>query len=259
MAVSIPASAVRQPNDVDTLDDSNNKRFSLRFKGPYADLRTASGGFAQGDKYDGKILKNWQLERVAGNLGVLTLGMAPDDTGGSEEEPTQDPIKVTWSVKSVRNDKSILAYCGGSPEGTPYRPHIELWMKETDPDAIEADQYTDPDGAKHNLTNADKLVTAKLKKGIESVIRFYPLVTRKETYSTDPTDSFAKLGYIDPLPAGAPSITGNYQWLKVQDDKDEDAAGNLVRTESWMGALVSEGGWDADLYGASRWPMPKAN
>lgn len=257
MAVISDIPGERQPNDSEHLDESNAKGFSCRFKGLYSELQTKARTFSQGDTFDGNVLKAWNLERAPGNLGYLTLTFAPD--AGTGEGGSQNPFKVTWSVKSVRNDKSILAYCGPSEGNNPYRPHIELWMKETDPDAIEADQYTGPDGEKHPLTELDKLITEKLKKGIESVIRFYPLVTRKRIYSSDPKDSFSKLGFIDSLPNGAPSVTGDYQWLKVQDDKEEQSNGDFVRTESWMGALVSEGGWDADLYGSSRWPMPKGN
>ena len=253
MAVITNIPGERQPNDSEHLDESNYKGFSCRFKGLYSELKTKASGLSQGDTFEGNVLKAWNLERAPGNLGYLTLSFAPD---AGSYEGSQNPIKVSWSVKSVRNDKSILAYCGPSEGNNPFRAHIELWMKETDPEAIEADQYTAPDGTKTNLTNADKKITAKLKAGIESVIRFYPLVTRKKIYSSDPGDSFEKLGYIDPLPSGAPTISGNYQWLKVQDDKDEQADGNFARTESWMGALVSEGGWDANLYGINRWPMP---
>ena len=29
-----------------------------------------------------------------------------------------------------------------------------------------------------------------------------------------------------------------------------------MRTESWIGVLAADGGWDPDLYGPSRWAMP---
>ena len=255
MAVISSIPGERQPSDSEHLDESNSKGFSARFKGRYSELQTKARALSQGDTFEGNILKSWNLERAPGNLGYLTLTFCPD--AGGSGGGSLNPLKVTWSVKSVRNDKSILAYCGESEGNNPYRPHIELWMKETDPDAIESDEFTKPDGTRQELSELDKLITAKLKKGIESVIRFYPLVTRKRTYSSDPQDSLANLGFIDQLPTGAPSITGDYQWLKVQDDKEEQTNGDIIRIESWMGALVSEGGWDADLYGSSRWPMPK--
>ena len=38
---------------------------------------------------------------------------------------------------------------------------------------------------------------------------------------------------------------------------DELPDGKWTRTESWMGIPAVDGsGWDADLYGANRWPMP---
>lgn len=254
MAIVIPVNANLQPNDVNSLDDANTARRSVKYKGPYADLKTASGRFAQGDKFDTSwVLKNWTLERVAANLGVLTIGLVPEDPTVTEGEETRtEAFKTTWSVKSVRNDKSILAYCGAGAS----RENLELWMKETDKDALDQNGYLKTDGSVEPLNSVELAIAGKIKKGIESVIRFYPLVTRKKFYSANPADSMANLGYIDNLPSDAPGITGNYSWLKVQDDKDNDADGNFVRTESWMGALVSEGGWDANLYGENRWAMP---
>lgn len=254
MAVISNIPGERQPSDMERLDESNAKGFSCRFKGVYSALKTAANGYSQGDTFEGNVLKSWVLERAPGNLGYLTLNLVPDDSGGSGGEQT--PLKITWSVKSVRNDKSILAYCGPSEGNNPYRPRIELWMKETDPDAIEAGQFIGPHGEVKSLTDVDLLVVNKLKKGIESVIRFYPLVTRRRIYSGDPQGSFEKLGFIDDLPQGAPSIDGDYEWLKVQDDKDEQSDGNFVRIESWMGVLESDGGWDENLYGENRWSMP---
>lgn len=253
MAVISNIPGERQPSDAEHLDESNARGFSSRFKGLYSELQTFAGGLSQGDTFEGHTLKTWNLERAPGNLGVLTLAFVPD-AGSSSGAPL--PIEVRWSVKSVRNDKSIFVFCGPSEGNDPQRPHIELWMKETDPDAIAHDQYTGPDGTKWDLTDPDMRIVNKLKRGIESVIRFYPIVTRTNVYTSDPADSFSKLGFIDDLPDDAPSIEGSYQWLKCQDDKEKQPDGNWQRVESWMGALESDGGWDADLYGANRWEVP---
>lgn len=255
MAVISNIPGERQPSDTAHLDELNAKGFSCRFKGFYSELQTFAGGLSQGDTFEGHALKTWNLERAPGLSGYLTLSFVPDP-GSDPESGSPEPIEVKWSVKSVRNDKSILAFCGPSEGNDPQRSHIELWMKETDPDAIAHDQYTGPDGTKHDLTEADMRIVNKLKRGIESCIRFYPIVTRTKIFTRDPGDSFKKLGYIDDLPDGAPTIVGEYQWLKCQDDKEQQTDGNWARVESWMGALVSDGGWDADLYGEERWEVP---
>ena len=94
----------------------------------------------------------------------------------------------------------------------------------------------------------------------------YPVVTRTRTYADCPPACLENIGFIDtpPAPAGTakkPSglatAVNAHQWLKVQDDAQEQPDGKWTRTQSWMGCLSSEGGWDANLYGTTdRWPMP---
>ena len=90
-------------------------------------------------------------------------------------------------------------------------------------------------------------------------MRFYPLITRKRTYSREPPAVLENLSKIDtpPVPAttgwngttrvptGLSTIVGQYEWLKCQDDADENDDGSWTRTEAWMGAKS----WDEDLYG----------
>jgi len=75
------------------------------------------------------------------------------------------------------------------------------------------------------------------------------------------------LGFIDTPTIGAnaknpgnlASKLSEYQWLKIQDDADQTSANEWQRVESWMGikkASQNDSPWDADLYGANRWPMP---
>ena len=109
----------------------------------------------------------------------------------------------------------------------------------------------------------------KIRNGVEAVIRFYPVVTRTRTYADCPPACLENVGFIDtpPVPTGTaknPSglttAVAAHQWLKVQDDAQEQPDGNWTRTESWMGIAKSDNPddspWDADLYGANRWPMP---
>lgn len=241
----------RQPEDTANLDESAVLGFSIRFKGPYSTLKTAASGYSQGDLVEKDVaLKAWEVQKRPGALGILSLLCAPVDQTSGGASPSTQPFKVQWSVKSCRNDKSILAYCGGSAK----REALELWMKETDADALDQFGYLRPDGSVEPLNSQEQEIANKIKKGIDAVIRFYPIVIRKRFYHAYPTDSFNKIGFIDSLPSGAPDLSG-YDWLKVQDDCDENGD-YWLRTESWMGAIESEGGWDEDLYGANRWRMP---
>ena len=276
MSWSVPSGAERQPDDREGRSDTGETTAAFSWKGDYDDLATAAHALVKGDEIDaGWIYSSHDLRRVPGDLGVLTLNCVPDPgtEGGDDEqgeEGEEKPLKDLWGLKSVRNDVSIMAYCG-SGENNPKRALIEAWMKEPDGELAKDYQYKAEDGRIVELTQdaATMDLIAKIEKGIESVIRFYPVVTRTRTYANCPPKCLENLGLIDTPPApGADAKTPNglaqaiadYQWLKVQDDAQEQPDGNFDRIESWMGILKTDGNnnspWDADLYGANRWPMP---
>ena len=270
-----PTTAVAQPDETAGRDDAGNLKKSFSWKGPYTDLETAGKGIAKGDVVaTGWVASSWSVRRTPGDYGVLTVECTPPDPtsgSGTEEDPTVvEPLKDIWSIKSVRNDVSIMAYCGPSPGANPQRALIEAWMKEPDGDLAENLQFRKSDGTVFDISNSEYPATValigKIRKGIEAVIRFYPVVTRTRTYAAVPPACLENLGFIDtpPAPAGTakkPSglaaAVNAHQWLKVQDDAQEQTDGKWTRTESWMGIPAVDGsGWDADLYGANRWPMP---
>ena len=225
-----PLTATQQPDEMAGCDDTGNLKKSFSWKGPYTDLETAGKGIAKGDVVaSGWVASSWSVRRTPGDYGVLTIECTPPDpTSGSGSSTVVEPLKDIWSIKSVRNDVSIMAYCG-SGENEPNRALIEAWMKEPDGELAKKHQFKKPDGEIVQLT----------------------------------------VGFIDtpPAPAGtAKKPTGigaavtAHQWLKVQDDAQEQPDGKWTRTESWMGIAKSDSTdnspWDADLYGANRWPMP---
>ena len=270
-----PTTAVAQPDETAGRDDAGNLKKSFSWKGPYTDLETAGKGIAKGDVVaTGWVSSSWSVRRTPGDYGVLTVECTPPDPtsgSGTEEDPTVvEPLKDIWSIKSVRNDVSIMAYCGPSPGANPQRALIEAWMKEPDGDLAENLQFRKSDGTVFDISNREYPATValigKIRKGIEAVIRFHPVVTRTRTYADCPPACLENIGFIDtpPAPAGTakkPSglatAVNAHQWLKVQDDAQEQTDGKWTRTESWMGIPAVDGsGWDADLYGANRWPMP---
>ena len=270
-----PVTATLQPDEKAGCDDVGNLKKSFSWKGPYTDLETAGKGIAKGDVVaSGWVASSWSVRKTPGNYGVLTVECTPPDPtsgSGTEQDPTVvEPLKDIWSIKSVRNDVSIMAYCG-SGENEPNRALIEAWMKEPDGNLAKMHQFRKPDGEIVQLTGdaATMDLVLKIERGVESVIRFYPVVTRTRTYADCPPACLENVGFIDtpPAPAGTakkPTGIGNavnaHEWLKVQDDAQEQHDGKWTRTESWMGIAKSDNPnnspWDADLYGANRWPMP---
>ena len=269
-----PTTAVAQPDETAGCDDAGNLKKSFSWKGPYTDLETAGKGIAKGDVVaSGWVASSWSVRKTPGNYGVLTVECTPPNPtsgSGTEEDPTVvEPLKDIWSIKSVRNDVSIMAYCGPSEGANPNRAMIEAWMKEPDGKLAKMHQFKTSDGEIEELTGASLALVQKIENGIEAVIRFYPVVTRTRTYADCPPACLENIGFIDtpPAPAGTakkPSglatAVNAHQWLKVQDDAQEQTDGKWTRTESWMGIAKSDNPddspWDADLYGANRWPMP---
>ena len=265
--VSIPKSAYKQVRNTLQLDQ-NGLGFQVQYKGTsYDELKTAAAALKKGDEVvEGWLLGTWILEGVPGDSGLLTITCVPDDSVGADGKQTA--LKAVWTCKSVRNDVAWTAYCGISPGGNPNRFDIEMWMKETDADLATDYKYKDDKGTEHELSAPSKKLAEKIAKGVESVIRFYPLLTCTSTWSRIPKTFMENLGYTDTpgapsanetlAPSNLSTIISAHEWIKVQDDVAELPDGKFSRTESWMGVEKTEGttAFDPDLYGPNRWPMP---
>ena len=270
MAVNIPSSAIRQPSDQLSKDAAGVTGFAAAWKGPYEDLETAAKAIKQGDTFEGKTVSTVNLTTIPGGWGILTInfGEASESSGADGLAPISDK----WSVKGCRNDVSILAYCGKATDN-PSRVWIESWQRETNAKVAESGDITLPDGTigyLHDITQHDATLQLieKIRSGVESVMRFYPIVSRKRVYSAPPGDLQETLGFIDTpsgpsgqakAPSGLSSFINKYQWLKCQDDCDQGDGNTWMRVESWMGIRKTQDNptpWDPDLYGPNRWSMP---
>lgn len=265
--VIIPDDAILQPNETLSGQPNGTQQWSVSYKGPYNSLRTATIAFSPGDIYSfdnttGGILASWQLSRISGDHGMLTLNLTPADimqeNGGNVAK--SELKKDVWSVHGVRNDKSLLGFCGVSAsEGN--RAELEAWLKEPDGALAREYKYRDSQDNIKELSEGSEVIAKKFEKGIDSVMRFYPLITRKRMYSREPAAVLENLSKIDTppvpktslldgktrVPTGLSTVVNDYKWLKCQDDADENDDGSWTRTEAWMGAKE----WDEDLYGSN--------
>ena len=283
MAVkAIPSGCFRQPNESNGIDSSGTKTFSFILKGTFSELATYEESLSQGDEVPAGWAANaWTLARNAGNVGTLTVTCRPLDEVSSTDEDgnvttEETPLTEIWSLKSVRNDVSILGYCG-SQEKNPCREWIEAWQKEPDGKIASEYGFTQADGTVFTIDEsssdeatqrravATKDLIAKIQTGIDTVMRFYPMLTCQTTYTNPPASVYANLACIDTpsgstlaaktikKPGNLDAIISAHQWLKCQDDCSQNADGTWSRTQSWMGAVS----WDENLYGTEdRWPMP---
>ena len=281
MAFILPETAIPQPDETARSDSLESLAKSYAWKGPYTQLETAAKNIEQGDAVGqtGWVVSSWSLRRTPGDYGVLTVECTPPNPEGEEDPETGQkpvlPLEDVWSIRSVRNDISIFTYCGPSATNAS-RAEIEAWMKEPDGSLAEAYSYRDGNGIVHEIDNQLSLqIIRKIQRGVEAVIRFYPVVTRRRVYASVPPACLENLARIDKprlpgndeaarvrKPGGLSDAIDAHQWLKVQDDADQQTDGKWMRTESWMGIPLSDDAddspWDVDFYGtdAQRWKSP---
>lgn len=271
--VNIPTDAILQPNESIDGQSNGSRSWSITYKGNYAKLKSAALQFEIGDKFSANgckgILSTWQVSRMAGEHGILTLHLTPmggEGSGGDEDEGDSGLLKDVWSIHGVRNDKSILAKCGTS-DSEANRARIEAWQREPDGALAAKFQFRDSNDHIVDLTEEEQKIADKISKGIDSVMRFYPLITRKRIYDGEPDVVLENLSKLDtpPVPAstikdetskvhvpkGLNAVVQKYKWLKCQDDADQNDDGTWTRVEAWMGAS----NWDEDLYGANAWEI----
>lgn len=287
MAIAtIPQTAVRQKDDTQTLSESGAAGLVATFNDGYSTLQTFAATLKSGTQLtlDGAtvIVKSYQLRRIPGDRGLLSISYGANDTetsgSGSSAVTTQTPLEELWEIKSVRNDVSLFAYCG-TGGASPNRAYIECWQKEPDADVAKVFNYTKPDGTVATLNdlgteaNATSDLLYKFAAGIESVMRFYPMLVCTKVYSQCPADLQSKSGYIDtPSPssgAGSPGLSSfisAHQWLQGPDECARQPDKTWKRVTTWLGIRLDSvpsgmSPWDINLYGGAgnRWSMPHVN
>lgn len=311
MAVTIPTGCYRQSNEDLGIDSNGYRTMRYILKGRYDTLENFLKQLKINQEFEnGYKIKELLLNRVAGDVGLLTATCKYEENEDSEKEQ-DDFIDETWTLKSIRNDVSILAYCGPSA-GAANRAYIEAWMKEPDGQLAKNGQFRRSDGSifmfgattddEGNAIKAEEQkirlsswdVCGKILKGIDSVMRFYPMLTKTNTYLKMPAKVYENLATIDlPIiskinesssddkgeqgsgeigefqpvmrkvtlnkPGNLQEIIDSHEWLKCQDDLEKSSDGNFRRVQSWIGVLQADGGWDENLYShisTIRWPMP---
>lgn len=272
---------VRQMESPLTLNDRGTWDYSVSFKGYYDGLFAFSQTLNRGDVLwfqnmaaSPLIVQACQVRKLHGTRGLITFSGPPAviDSTGAVPTVNQKLLKDVWSLKSVRADRSILCYCGSSEGANARREDIEAWQKEPDPSVALENKYTNSAGQKISLNEPAIKIVNKIRAGIDSVIRFYPMIVRKRNYTLQPNTMLEHLCEIDPPPVpqtvnnttgqpiklGLYKVVGDYSWLKIQDDCDESQDGTWLRIESWIGVSTAERSWDVNLYGtgADRWSMP---
>ena len=259
--ITVPDSLVEQPGETRGLQ-GGTRTFTRSFKGPWANVKSFANGIEEGDTLSGYPVAAVAANRVSGDYGEVTLSLSAESS--TTEAGTRQAERAAWSIRQARNDVSILAYCGNGAS----RVNLELWMKEADAELARGMMFHKTESETEILSSTEQTVANKILQGVESVMRFYPVLSCASTWPEIPPTFASKVGFIDEpaaptarktvAPGDLASVIAAHSWLKVQDDVSETTDGKWRRQESWMGIKKSlcSAGWDQDLYGESGWPMP---
>jgi len=211
-----------------------------------------------GAPYGERYVINWSLERLDGSYGRLTItvGETADNGKDGDSEP-DNVLKIKWSLKNVQQQIPLSRFFtdGTWSMSNPDGHALALWRQEPRKELYDGYQFLAPDGSVYTLDTASQAVAQKYRKGIESVMRFYPVVTRTVTYRSGMSEERinalgigGRLSHIDTPPRTFGLTPG--VWLCIQDDGEVSADGELVRTTGWMGCKTL----DENLYGdTDRW------
>lgn len=216
-------------------------------KGPYDDVLAAAKARPRGTLIpDVGYVLQWQISRSPGGLGVCSYSCA-DVT--SEKWESNGELTDVFNVRNVQTQISLMRYCGPSTVNNAQWYDIRKWRAETDKALFDAWKYRD-DSGEHTLSSFSQLLAAKIKLGYESVMRFYPVVSRVRVFPKRPAvmDIGAKLSYIDTPPEYDYLAAA---WMKIQEDVEELSDGTFKLVESWQGADY----YDVNFYGdePDRW------
>ena len=281
MAVTIPLSSVRQKDDSLTLGENGAAGLVATFNDAYGTLKTFAetslkSGVALTLDGETVIVKSYQLRRLPADRGLLSISYAANDTVTAGGAVNQTPLEEIWEVKSVRNDISILAYCGKLEENAANRAFIECWQKEPDSALALAYSYRRPNDS---IASVEELgsskyptinIIDKILAGRESVMRFYPMLVCTKIYSQFPSDLQSKSAYIDtPSPsasagtAGLSSFIAAHQWVQGPDECARQSDKTWKRVTTWLGirndaVKAPAVPWDPEFYGpdGTRWKIP---
>lgn len=256
-------------------NDGDGETGQIVRQGLYGALKTfarslkvkAVNNFGTEEEPENLYVASWSLERLPKDYGKLIVNVggaaAGDDEDEDEEEEPEDPNVESekWAIKNVQQQLPLSRFYvdGGATGALPNVHEIAMWRLEPRKDLADAYQFAAPDGNVYTLSSESQQVAAKYQKGIENVMRFYPVITRTVTYKRGMTEAL-----IGALGVGAnlahedtpPKLFGLSwdAWLCIQDEGDFDADGKFVRVTGWMGCRTL----DQNLYGngADRWePM----
>lgn len=170
-----------------------------------------------------------------GGMGELSVYLVETDTSTGIGVP-EGALDATIEIEMAQVEMPLMSH----PDFEGYAPEIECWRSETVAATRAGLSYTNKAGQEVKLKGKAEDAAKKILRGVESYLRFAPVVTRTTTYKTRPDPK-----NIDKVCAPPASVPGTWDYLKTGDSVRQIGKKRYERTEQWTGVA---GKWDRDLY-----------
>ena len=236
--------APRETHDSQGYSVSDRRRKTFRYNGAHASLLARLP--EKGDTWTaGWSVVSAELRRLPGGMGEMTVQCVRKQSSGSPQGGGGGARRtVEIEMAQVETDiRSLLDHSS-------YVNNLAAW-EAADPVLKQDFKYINPNGGEETLTGQALTVARHILSGIESFLRFHPVVTATTVYEDRPGKGkidYTALGRVSSGPSEAPS---GFRYLKAGDHLTENTDGTWTRVERWIGAEK----WSSFLYDGGNWNL----
>ena len=221
-------------------EDADGRTIRHVLTGPYASLEAMTP--RKGAKWtDGRTVQSATLEPLRGGMGRLEVTVRirrrrGSSSGGEGGGPVD--LDETLEIEMAQQELDVRTLLGGEES---YVCSLAAW-EQSEPGLKQQFKFVNANGGEEALGGLAKSVAMLILSGIESVLRFHPVVTRTTYHESEPAlKPVGGLGEVGGEPAGSPA---GYEYLKTGDHWTESRDGSWTRVEQWTGAR----NWNGSLY-----------
>ena len=203
--------------------------------GDFAALRAL---FPQGGtkpaRFQNREVVSAQLRPLRGGMGRLSVTTV---LGRAEDAPEAEALRQVVEIEMAQTERDVRTLLADDQEAA---KALAAW--DDAPAAMRAQlMYEDASGAEKALEGRALSVARLILAGIESVLRFHPVVTRTTWFDEEPKIKVEGLGEVGSEPEEAPD---GYEYLKTGDHWTQQRDAAWTRVEQWTGART----WNGSLY-----------
>ena len=233
--------APRETHDSQGYSVSDRRLRTFRYNGLHASLLARLP--AKGDAWaDGWAVVSAELRRLPGGLGEMSVQCVRRASG--HVRPGDGAIRRTVEIEMAQVETDIRTLL----DAESYVCNLAAW-EAADPALKQQFKYLNPNGGEESLQGRALEVARHILNGVESFLRFHPVVTATTVYEDRPRQGEIDYTALGRVTSGPPEAPAGFRYLKAGDNLAENTDGTWTRVERWIGAEK----WSSLLYDGGNW------